>query len=164
MYNPKIRDILKANDYYVLVEGKTNTKLVMTMPCGFPNKTKPQLNFDIIPEGFRVYGTDSDEVIEMPKYSIRLCVLTFMHYICNVIGYSPLYIFFQDRKGKDAKDIPLKLSLSQSDCQKESDLLVLYGAAAIDSFEPEYEKIAEEKDIIEGYNILLSLSKGLKNE
>lgn len=163
MYQDKIRELLIKNDYIVTVEEKKNNELLMTLPCGFPKTEKPNLKFKVVTEGFRVTGKNFSDLIEVPRYSLKLCVLKFIHYMCSTIGYSPLYIIFKDKKGQDTKELPLKIEMTPAESKKESDLFSLYTAAMVDSFQSGYEQLAKDKDIIEGYQILLTLHEDFSN-
>ena len=166
--NEKILEFLKKNDYVVVVK---------KIKGGFDIKW-PELKdaFNKIPssiERFIIKGGKNSKItiinkerndVELPSYIIRSFITTRLFVECNNIGYDINYLIFQDKNGKEIGvggeyiDDFLK-GIRGVNIEKEDLLLNLLLERATGTDLQACRKIAEEKEILEGFDLITNFKK-----
>lgn len=102
---------------------------------------------------------DGDElgdeyVMDCPPYAARLAIWCDIIVNCQLSGYNPKLVKLIDINNSTELLPPIKNKQQE---HLEENLTALWVKAKQNDFDPQFEKLAEEEGVIEGYKLLLGI-------
>lgn len=154
----EVEEFLEKNNYLVVVK-PTDTGILLILPDGkFRHESIPLNNLYEIHYRDEVADIllNTEELLQVPAYAARMAVATHIVSTCEFMRYSPEYICVKNQEdlkvGHGIKFIDY-MEYPENEEQVEKDLQFneIFTLAWVDGFPIEYEIMAKNLDMYEGY-------------
>lgn len=170
MNKQKLYEFLKKNDYLMKIQQTIKgIKLILpTVKTKFGTFDSHEIDY-IITYGkiatVKKTELNNKETVKMPKYAVRLFICSEVMRECSILGFDSEHIEVSDKEkfvglGIDEFLSPLLRKPTRHDLAKEETLSEVLQYAVLNGFTQNYEEIAKERGILEGFQIISKVLQG----
>ncbi len=160
----EIRSLLQKHDYVLSVHKLDDRTIKVSVPNNYsPEKKKMELYFSILNKnkGFKLICNflKKPNIVILPPYAIKPGISASIECISAKFNYCTNYIFYYDIYDVAKSELPLQLTLTDDQSEKEKHLFELFNnIKTCDNHEILHNyKLAKEYNILEGYELICTL-------